>query len=50
MSKTLMENLIFSSLAKLHHILGIRSYMSQHGFYMVLDRFGLVKTPFMTKL
>ena len=33
------ENLIFSSLAKLHHTLGIKSCVSRDGFYMVLDRF-----------
>ena len=32
-------NSIFSSLAKLHHTLGIKSCMSRDGFYMVLDRF-----------
>ena len=36
------KNLIFSSLAKLHHTLGIKSCMSQHGFYMVLAWFWLV--------
>ena len=45
-----IENLIFSSLAKLHHTLGIKSCMSRDGFYMVLDQFWQVLTPFMTKL
>ena len=40
---------VFSSLDKLLHILGIKSYMSRHGFYMVLDRFWLVQFPFMFK-
>ena len=45
-----LENLIFSSLAKLHHTLGIKSYMSWDGFYMVFTWFWLVSARFMTKL
>ena len=38
-------NSIFSSLAKLHHTLGIKNCMSQDGVYMVLDRFWQVLSP-----
>ena len=47
--KRLYKNIDFSSLAKSHEILGIKSCMSRDALYTVLDRLWQVKALIMTK-